>query len=393
MQDPKTIVLTFLNCMGGVSSFNRNIVNFSEKKPGYRVRVILLEDEQDTRQKFTDEINADEVIHFPFSYWENNRSMYRRLSGVIGSEPGCVVTDNWLTLNVLKHAGTPKSIVLLLHDMYYVGLAHQFGSLVDSCIAHSSFFKDVLLATDIEIFQDKVFYIPYGVELPRKELTKSRSDGRLRLVFLGRWVASKGVLLLKQIDLALKTAKINAEWTILGAGPSEPELKQQWENSDNVQFITAKDTAEVYQILEKQDILVFPSKFEGTPVAIMEAMSRGVVPIVTDLPGGTRDMVTNDTGFRCQSGNVQEFAAAISGLDADRELLYKMQNNGLEKGRSQYDIRLAANNYVSFFRKMADGSSRHEKAKKWKLNGLDSPFLPTRLVYAIRKMKMKSKVR
>ncbi len=393
MNESKVIVFTFADCMGGVSSFNRNIINFSQRHPGFSIRVILMNDEQDSREKFTDTIIADEVITFHYSYWNNQRVAVKRLSDLIGTEPGCVVTDNAYTLNVLRQMGTPKSIVHLVHDYYYVNVAREYKSIIDACVVHSSFFRDILFAADIDFFEDKTQYISYGVEQagPDFKVHRPADDDKLNLVFLGRWTRSKGVLLLKHIDRLLQAKSIEVNWTVVGSGPLENELKEQWRGDQQVRFVTAADTREVYEILASQDVLIFPSKFEGTPVAIMEAISRGVVPVVTDLPGGTREMMTTDIGFRCRPRKAEDFADAIGQLHNDRTLLSAMKEASLKRSKGSYDIKDAAGNYFAFFEKMCAGHADHKKLVKTKFSWLDNSVIPDRLVYLIRKSKARNR--
>jgi glycosyltransferase involved in cell wall biosynthesis len=383
----KVIVFTFAGCMGGVSSFNRNIINFAPRDPDLFIRVILLHDEQDTRRKFTDPIAADEVLEFHYSYLESRRAVFNRLCKLLGDEQGWIVTDNSLTLHAIRQCGTPKNVIHLVHDYYYIGVALDFAREIDACIAHSSFFKDILLAADIDIFQDKAHYIPYGVAQETPGFEKRDPGDRLRLVFSGRWEESKGVLLLKEIDGLLRTQGIGADWTILGSGSLGDRLKTQWAGSDNARFVTAKTTEEVYEILKDQDILVFPSKFEGTPVAIMEAMSRGVVPVTSDLPGGTRDMVTAETGFRCPPTSAADFANVIARLHSDRQLLKKLRDACLQLSLSHYDIKRAAADYFGFFKRV-EGPGHPAGISG--LKGLDNSFLPNALVYRFRKLKKRS---
>jgi glycosyltransferase involved in cell wall biosynthesis len=378
------------DCMGGVSSFNRNIINYAPKERDYRIKVILMRDEQDTRPKFEDEILADEIVVFKHSYFENQRLVFKRLSALLGEENGCIVTENALTMNVVRQMGTSKNIVYLVHDFYFATVALEYRNTLDSCIVHSSFFKDVLLSADMDVFNHKVNYLPYGV-VPMNEPNKKIKKGKdLNLVFLGRLIPQKGPNLLYDIDMGLKSAGINVNWTVIGQGPLDSSLKEQWKNNNNIRFVAAKNTEEIYQLLEGSDVLVFPSKFEGTPVAIMEAMSRGVVPVASDLPGGTRDLITNETGFRCEVDNVKTFTEAISFLYHTPEALLQMQKNCLNKVASTYNIHKAALAYFGHFEKMISHGSQHNALPSLQFSKMDSRFLPNFLVYNIRKFKSRS---
>lgn len=380
------MVFIFPNCMGGVASFNRNLINYTTFNSRCKIRVILLEPEGDTRPKFTDKIEADEVVHFSYSPLGKQYDIYKRLKNCVGENQGCIITDTALVLNMAALFNPVQKVVYLVHDYFYVSDALRYQHVIDVAIAHSSFFCDVLVSANAD-YQGKVKYIPYGVELPERAVHKTPAEA-LKLVFLGRLVEEKGVKLLKEIDDLLVEMKIAAAWTIVGKGSLLDDLKTSWSRNANVQFIQAADTASVYSILEQQDILVFPSWFEGTPVSIMEAISRGTVPVVSNLPGGTRDMVTADVGVLCTVKDARSYADAIARFHKDRDLLSKMQTACLNSGVQRFDIKKAADGYFSFFWELASQSPQAKQATHIvQLSRLDKSVLPGWAVYNFRKFR------
>ncbi|HUR12749.1 MAG TPA: glycosyltransferase family 4 protein [Flavitalea sp.] len=388
MQELPVFVFIFSDCTGGVASFNRNLINHTSLSSACKVKVILIKPEEDKRTPFTDKMRG-EVIHFNFSSLENQFHVLHRLYALIGNENGCIITDNALVLNAVSLFGKTKRLIYLVHDYFYVNAALSFANLIDAAVAHSTFFRDVLLAAAVTEYQTKAFFLPYGVELPSVAWQKQRAGETLRLIFLGRLVEEKGVLLLKQIDENLRATGTQAEWTIMGTGPLLAQLKESWSNTDAVKFVQAKDGAEVYKTLEEHDVLVFPSQFEGTPVSIMEAISRGVVPVVSDLPGGTRDMVTDGIGFLCGTRNVEEYANAIRILDQNRQELHLLQQGCLRKARESYDIRKASDAYFTFFFNQMKTPLKTNNGSPIHLSRLDSRYLPNSFVRAFRKAKQK----
>lgn len=381
------VIFVFPDCMGGVASFNRNLINHTSLREQCIIKVILLKAAEDKREAFTDKIEADEVIPFLYSGLENQYCVCKRLHSLFGGEQGCIVVDNSLPLNAVGLFGTIKKVIYLVHDYFYIDWALQYNSIIDAAIAHSSFFSDILIASSSGAYQKKANYIPYGVELPSSQWVKRKNDGSLKLVFLGRLIEEKGIFLLKKIDDWLQQKNMPVSWTVIGRGPGEATLKEQWQHSSNITFIQAKDTAQVYKLLEDQDILVFPSRFEGTPVAIMESMSRGVVPVVSDLPGGTRDMVTAETGARCEIENPVAYGEAIYSFYDQPQFLKQKQDACLTKGREIYDIEKAADRYFAFFLKEISTSVTQKTTGKVLMSRLDSRLWPNWLVYNIRKLK------
>ena len=379
------LVFIFSNCMGGVASFNRNLINYTSLKDRCNTRVILLEAEEDKRARFTDVITADEVIHFPFSTLEKQYDVFERLYNIVGKETGCIIADDSVVLNMAGLFNLSKKVVYLVHDYFYVNAALHYQPVIDVVVAHASLFCDILLAATSD-YQGKIYHIPYGVELV--ESLDKPLNPVLKLVFLGRLVEEKGVLLLKEIDAHLAEQGITVEWMIVGKGPLLDDLQRIWQNNSNVSFMQAADTAAVYSILEHQDILVFPSRFEGTPVSIMEGLSRGVVPVVADLPGGTRDMVSGDVGIRCPVKDARSYANAIAHLHHNRGILKEMQSACLRASETRFDIRKASNAYFTFFLKQSTEPLQVKNAiRVVQLSRLDNSILPGWLVYRFRKLK------
>lgn len=77
----------------------------------------------------------------------------------------------------------------------------------------------------------------------------------------------------------------------------------------------------VFQIRDyAASIFVFPSRFEGFPNALIEAMAMGKAVIASDLPPACREIVTHDTnGLLFGGTSPQELAAALRRLIEDAE--------------------------------------------------------------------------
>lgn len=79
-------------------------------------------------------------------------------------------------------------------------------------------------------------------------------------------------------------------------------------------------THDVPSYLRAADVFVLPSKREGLPVALLEAMSCGLACIASRLPGSTDAIIADGVnGVLCEPGDVNELAAALAALLPDRE--------------------------------------------------------------------------
>ncbi len=134
----------------------------------------------------------------------------------------------------------------------------------------------------------------------------------LRVVFLGRVEeAAKGVLLIPRILAAVKTPPM---LTVVGDGPDLDALRTKIAEAGLPAVFTGMmPPVAVRAALAEQDIALMPSRYEGHPMALMEAMAAGCVPVVSRIRGVTDDIVSSDVnGFLFEIGDV---AAAARILD------------------------------------------------------------------------------
>jgi glycosyltransferase involved in cell wall biosynthesis len=382
-----TIVFTFANVLGGVSSFNRNLINYSSLRKSVHTRVILLKGTEDTSPVFTDNIDADEIIDFPFSQTENQYYFSKRLNRYFQGSNVCIVTDNIVTLNALATMQHIPPISYLVHDYFYVEIALRFYPIIDIAIAHSSFFQDILCAANPTYYHTHSKYIPYGVPQPHETLPTKSNTKNLNVVFLGRLVEEKGVHLLYEMDEVLKSKNIIVAWTIIGNGYLKEILHKKWALKTNITFSNPPTSDGLFQLLKDKDILVLPTVFEGTPVSIIECLANGIVPVVSDLPGGIRDIVNDGIGFRCKIGDISNFTDKIEILHHNRALLKELQTNCFELAQKKYKVERASNNYFEVFTHLA--LEANKKIKKFSpfFYKLDRKYLPNKLVKFIRSLK------
>jgi glycosyltransferase involved in cell wall biosynthesis len=384
MYNKPEIIFTFPGCLGGVSSFNFNIINNSLLIKQFHSKVILIKAAEDKRPLFLESFNVDETIIFNFSYKENQYYVKKRLNQLLGKTKGAIVTDNALTITAARLFDNPKTIFHLIHDYYYVNQNIQMGNLVDVAIAHSSFFSDAVFAANPNYFNNSSFYIPYGVQ--QVKVLPLKQNEVLNVVFLGRLDSSKGVALLHEIDAKLEHTNVKVNWNIIGKGSLKDALHQQWASNSNVTFYEPDSTSGVYELLQKQDIFVFPTSFEGTPVSILECLANGVVTITNDLPGGIRDIIKQGIGFRCDLNDLNEFVNYIVTLNSDRTLLAKMQQKCFELANEKYDIKKNADKYFDVFLKYRQ-FKRLVKTKASNMSRFDKPLLPNWFVIFFRSIR------
>jgi glycosyltransferase involved in cell wall biosynthesis len=386
-QQKPEIIFVFPNILGGVAYLNKNIINNTSLKKNSFVKVILTEDKDSQLPLFPDKIFADEIIRFTYSFTENRYSVLKRFHALLGTNEGAVICNDGLEMEAIYLYGTNKTVFQFIHDFYNIKLAVKFGAITDVFIAHSKLFRDVILSTDPASVQS--FHLDHGVTITDLKKNKNVSD-QLKIVFTGRLVESKGVQELFLINTILKNRNIAVQWTIIGRGPLDNFLHDQWKDEVNINFASPDTSEEVLKLMAAHDIFILPTRFEGSPVTVLEALSCGAVPLVSDLPGGISEIITDNIGKRIPIGNINLFAEAIIYFNNNREILHEMSVDCRLLAEKKFDIRNTSDNYFALFTEY----KKYKKEQKQRMPlqvgfRLDKKWLPNFFVQFLRGLRKK----
>jgi glycosyltransferase involved in cell wall biosynthesis len=101
------------------------------------------------------------------------------------------------------------------------------------------------------------------------------------------------------------------------------------------------------------DAMCLPSKKrEGLPRSVIEAMSYGVAPIVTDSGGSPELVVDGESGLIVQSSNPQSIAQGILRLYADRNLCESMGRAARERIKSNFRVETTIDRTLELYKEL-----------------------------------------
>ncbi|MEU1037883.1 glycosyltransferase [Streptomyces sp. NPDC005551] len=147
-----------------------------------------------------------------------------------------------------------------------------------------------------------------------------------RVVSIGRLHEEKGVDLL--LDSWVEIASGHPSWTlsIYGAGPEEEALKKQAAQLGITASVEWKGrTGDVLGALRESSVFALPSRGEGFPLALMEAMAAAVPCVAFDVSPGVREIITDgEDGLIAPAGNTRVFAQHLDRMICDQDLRHRM---------------------------------------------------------------------
>jgi hypothetical protein len=102
-------------------------------------------------------------------------------------------------------------------------------------------------------------------------------------------------------------------------------------------------------------LFVLLSDFEGLPLSLLEAMGAGIVPIISDLESGIRELVTNECGVRVAVGDVTGAATAIEELVRAPDRLKALGVAASARARASYGADRMAEHYLGLIDTLTHG--------------------------------------
>ena len=162
---------------------------------------------------------------------------------------------------------------------------------------------------------------------------------------IGRLHFEKNQMFLLDIFSKIKKMRNNSILLLVGDGEDAQKLKEkskQLEIDDSVKFLGIRD--DIPDLLHLMDVFVFPSLFEGVPLALIEAQAASL-PVFTSKDCVSSDVkMTDFLSFISLEDSAEKWAERICSLDYNRETL---DVSGI--GKYGYDINLEVKKLEMYF--------------------------------------------
>jgi len=236
------------------------------------------------------------------------------------------------------------------------------------------------------------YFLHCGVQLPQNQNGSMRNrHDPIRILYLGRLCRpQKRVHLFPHILGELNAAGIPFYWTIAGDGPERAWLEAKMTSvSAAVRFLGAINYQDVPSLLDSHDILLLASDAEGLPVSLLEAMSHGLVPVVSDLESGVRELVDINSGILVPVDDVNGYARAIVHLHKHGDELEAKSIAARERVRVGFSVEVMADRWLELLTRAP--SRRIEWPSKFRVRG---PIMASQWWYArpVRPLRRAAKI-
>lgn len=156
-------------------------------------------------------------------------------------------------------------------------------------------------------------------EYAKNNMLQQKNKDKILILYAGRLLKDKGLLLLIEAYEKLKEKYNNIELIVAGDGPLYNEIKKHI----NIKLTGKLEYDELMKLYQKAHIFVNPSYSEGMPTAVLEAGLMKCAIIATPV-GGTKEIIKNgETGLIC-STTVESIYKQVEKLINDNQLINKL---------------------------------------------------------------------
>lgn len=238
--------------------------------------------------------------------------------------------------------------------------AHR--GLLDGVLCVSEPLLEAARAAFPELEEDRVVWLPYPVVPSAARAILSDSQDRPFVI----GVAGRVVCQQKRADrwpefiARCRAADLALRFEVLGDGPERGGLERRLASANNVRFHGRLDGEAYWRALSGWDAILFTSDYEGLPIALLEAMSAGVLPIFPRIgSGGDAYVERLDEALLYPAGDLAAAATIAQTLaGAPREKLALLRataraliephlGDGYERTCAQFLLRIARSPRVS----------------------------------------------
>ncbi len=243
---------------------------------------------------------------------------------------------DYITYYVLNKIDAKKKIQWIHFDITKIGFNYRFAKdqyenfervFIVSDEARNKFIKEIpKLKEKTETFHNIVSKKDIEESLKSKVTFQDEFNG-LRILTVGRLSIEKGQ------DISIQAAKrlidegYNIKWYCIGEGNARGYYEELInKNNLNNRFILLGSNNNPYKFIDKSDIYVQTSRYEGYCITLAEARILNKPIITTNFAGAKEQIIDNKTGLICEC-TVDGIYKSVKRLIVSRDLRDELSKN------------------------------------------------------------------
>lgn len=209
------------------------------------------------------------------------------------------------------------------------------------------YFRKILIKNKCS--SKKIYVLYAGIDCNKFKF-KERSlkkDEPIKIMTTGRLVEKKGIKYAIKAVYSLLGKGKKLEFTIIGGGPLEKELKDLVRDlgvEENIKLIGWRSQQEVVELLDQAHLFILPAVTgddgdqEGISNALKEAMAMGL-PVISTYHSGIPELIENGkNGFLVKERSIKELVSILEYLINNQEIWKNIGKEARKKIEADFDM-------------------------------------------------------
>lgn len=228
------------------------------------------------------------------------------------------------------------------------------------CISHYCKSQVMLFSDQADWHKLKIVHC--GVDISEYVFAPNINVGQdqaVKMLYVGRLAGEKGVPVLLQSLVELKSQGLKFHLTLYGDGADRKLLEHLVSNhglNTYVTFAGFADQQTIRNALTNSNLFILPSFAEGVPVSLMESMAIGV-PVIGTYVGGVVELITPEhSGLVVSPSDIDGLSAAIKKYINDSEFRARVSQNARQKIEQDFNLQIELTKLEALF----SGANAHD---------------------------------
>lgn len=290
-----------------------------------------------------------------------------------------IIRDNKITILVancvmpayysarfLKPYNIPVIGVLHSYDTFHMGLIKKFikGAKEDRikvCVSVSNFINSLADSNFPDMTSE---VISCGTPISSHFISRNKHDD-LHIIYAGRIVSeAKQILKLAKAFINASVNNLRLSFSIYGDGNEVQQLESILGNSNNehnVNYHGGIAPSEIQNVMAKHHVFTLMSDYEGMSVALMEAMSIGLVPVVLKGPKGIDEIVDHGVNGFIVENRDSDYQDKLSFLQKNISAWTSMSENAKSTILNKYSSAVTNKQWVNLLMEFKDNPIKNVK--------------------------------
>ena len=335
---------------------------------GWDVELLFTRDEEAVLASAHDDAYLPTL---PYRFLERTRSgvdgMWEALVTEAGRQAPCILllAYDFIGNCVVPALDDDVGVVLWVQadDGDYYEQAYRLGRYCNAVVCVSSLICEKVAELN-PVIGDRSHVI-HNTSVENDDVVRRRppASRTMRLVYTGRLVQyQKRILDYVDLCRALDRTGVPYELTLIGSFVEREGSRERFERSAHehlkdgrIRLAGRMQRDEILAALTRNDFFVLLSDFEGLPLALVEAMARGCVPVVAESESGIPELVsTGENGIIMEGRDYDVWAQVLVETWQDRDLATTLSRAARDTIRSGFTTERTGRQFHALFTTIAD---------------------------------------